>query len=368
MNAVDLFRYHSTAKDWTKLEESSAKSYLPKASRSVRFQQKLCQQGKEVTGDVASLGLFESVVNDASSSAATFFAGGPIWASSWCPMDGSKGDHVVALFADADFEADPIICPTEKSFSRTAASLIQFWTLQGSSSGISRPVFSMGLASDHGRVRSLQWCPSGGTAQQSDSCLSRLGLLAAGFEDGIVRIFPVPELSSLPEYDSTDHSLNIYKCDGSFVTLRRPDRGRDDDYADVHPCVKVVWFRGHRHRVVAASYADGNVALWDLETTSGLLRDDETNSIYPYKFFRTHLRNNLTYLDFSAESDADGFPVHLVTGSTDRMLATWDLTSPDDVPVREFRRFYVTDVAWMSHYPGNTSSSYDDSCLMNSTR
>ena len=112
---------------------------------------------------------------------------------------------------------------------------------------------------------------------------------------------------------------------------------------------------------------DGYVGLWDLNTTSSLLLD-ETNSIFPYKYFRVHLRNNPTFVDLSTESDPDGFPLHLITGSTDRMFTTWDLGSSDDFPIRDYRRMFITDVLWLSHYAANASVSHDDSCLQSNTR
>jgi WD40 repeat protein len=286
--------------------------------------------------------------------------------SAWCPLSDRKGDNIVALFAEQNFNTESFVSATKESISGHANSLIQLWTFRSNKAGIAIPVFALGIAVDFGRVRSLQWCPSGGPSEAGDY-LPRLGLLAAGCEDGAVRIFPVPELEYVPGYDAGHPGQNIYKCDGAIVTLRRPDGGRDDD-GHIYPCVKVAWFRGRRHRAVAASFADGNVALWDLETGSSLLRDEQTNSLYPYKFFRTHLRYNQTFLDLSTDSDADGFPVSLLTGSSDRMVFSWDLGSTDDVPVRELRRFCVTDVAWLNHYPGNASISHDDSFMLTNTR
>ena len=134
---------------------------------------------------------------------------------------------------------------------------------------------------------------------------------------------------------------------------------------------QVVWFRGRQHRVIAATFTDGYVGLWDIETTSSLLRDEKSCSIYPYRFFRTHLRNSQTFLDLSSEADGEGFPLHLFTGSTDRVVTSWDLGSAStlgDVPVRECRKHFVTDVTWLDHFPGNVSISHDDSCLQSNTR
>ena len=66
--------------------------------------------------------------------------------------------------------------------------------------------------------------------------MARLGLLAAGCEDGTVRIFFVPEFGALPTEVSSQH--RVFKCDKSIVTLRRPDDGVDGE-GHLSPCVKV---------------------------------------------------------------------------------------------------------------------------------
>lgn len=337
-------------------------AYLPRTRRSLKFLSKLCQQDKEVTSQESSLCLFESILHNET---ATFFAGGPIWASAFCPLEGRNEDHVIALYAEQTFDSESYICPTKESVSDRINSLIQLWSFRKTKTGCDPPVFLMGIAHDFGRVRSLQWCPSGGQSDTGNG-LPRIGLLAAGCEDGTVRIFTVPEYDSIPKTDPTVRH-NIFKCDDAVVTLRRPD----DDEDRLNPTVKVAWFRGRGHRVIAASFADGHVGLWDLDTTSSLLRDEETRTIYPYRFFRAHCRNNQTFLDLSTESDESGFPLYLATGSTDRMFTSWDLgssVSVGEIPVRECRRMFITDVAWLNHFPGNATVSHDDSCLQTNTR
>jgi len=353
-------RFHSCAENWIQIGESDLEDYLPKARSSLKFQLRFCQTGKESISEETTLGLFESTIQN---DAATFFAGGPIWASAWCPVEGPKTEHIIALFAEQTFDSEAFIRPAKETVMGHLKSLIQLWTFRKSKNSTDLPVFSMGIAHDFGRVRSLQWCPSGGQCD-NEGGLSRLGLLAAGCEDGTIRIFPVPQFESLPNQST---GLNIYKCDDVVVTLRRPDDGRDSN-GQLSACVKVVWFRGRRHRTIAATFSDGHVALWDLDTTSSLLRDDENRSIFPYRFFRAHLRNNQTFLDLSSEADENGFPLHLVTGSTDRMFTSWDLAGVGDVPVRESRRLLITDVAWLDHFPGNVIISHDDSCLQSNTR
>ena len=46
---------------------------------------------------MSTLHLFEATLHN---NAATIFAGGPIWASAWCPTKNKDYNHVVALFAE----------------------------------------------------------------------------------------------------------------------------------------------------------------------------------------------------------------------------------------------------------------------------
>lgn len=163
---------------------------------------------------------------------------------------GDKGLNVIALFAEQTFDSESLIRPIKLSRSQNLKSLIQFWTVGKTQTGIESAKFSMAIAHDFGRVQSLQWCPSGGQAE-AEGKLPRLGILAAGCEDGTVRIFSLPELSSVPNLDPNNPERNIFKS-GAIITLRRPEMEDDDLFS---PCMKVAWFRGRRHRVIAASFA-----------------------------------------------------------------------------------------------------------------
>lgn len=139
------------------------------------------------------------------------------------------------------------------------------------------------------------------------------------------------------------------------------------DQTTIIPCSKVVWFKGRGHRVVGASFVDGNIGLWDLETSSSLLRPTP-QTLLPYMFFRAHQTVNHTFLDLPLSHDKDGYPTCVVTASTDRNLYAWDITSGDGVVVRELRKFFATDVKFYHRYQAHVGVCFDDSSLISNTR
>lgn len=151
----------------------------------------------------------------------------------------------------------------------------------------------------------------------------------------------------------------------SFTTLQRPKGKIEEDV--MIPCSKVVWFKCRRHRVVGASFVDGYVGLWDLETTSCLLRPT-SHTFLPYKLFRAHQPVNQTFLDLPVTCDADGYPTCIATTSTDRNIYVWDLTSSDAIVVRELRKFFSTDVKFFHRFQAHVGVSFDDSSLISNTR
>ena len=89
--------FQSRTEDWVELNEAGQQDYLPVTRTSLKFESRHCVSGNETTSVAASLGLFESTLQN---NAATIFAGGPIWASAWCPIKNGNDSHVVALYAE----------------------------------------------------------------------------------------------------------------------------------------------------------------------------------------------------------------------------------------------------------------------------
>ena len=234
----------------------------------------------------------------------------------------------------------------------------------------------MGIVHDFGKIWCLKWCPSGcedidqGSRDKNvqNQFLPRLGLLAAACSDGTIRIFSIPKLSTLQNHNRDRVSL-CRAQPRSILTLGHS--GLAEENVISATCLSLSWFKGRGHRVIAGAYADGNIAIWDLETKSMLLRTqpnpNEGAMIYPYLYFRAHLTGVKISLDLGTEAlkeglededmfvdDADDgdescfFPRYLATGASDRVFAVWDLidgvtagSMGTILPIRQFRRHLV---------------------------
>jgi WD40 repeat protein len=157
--------------------------------------------------------------------------------------------------------------------------MIQIWsmgTLQDSGwpvsegavdgeAAVQRPVMAMGILHEGASVWDLKWCPSRastwdlpeGVPQPAtdvmvrddvpqDQQLPRLGLLAAAFADGSVKIFSVPHPSSLTQ-DATPVFVRLtpvaeYKLNASNVT-------------------SVNWSPHGHHQFLLTGYSDGTTTL-----------------------------------------------------------------------------------------------------------
>ena len=377
----------TTKHDWIRLNSEEMEEYLEKSNdTSICFKvDKMTEDktGHSLDSDMKQLKYFDSYIDVDS---CTFYTGGPIWASDWCPLTSSSviNIDVLALSVDMDFQTETKLATGMEQHLNTNQeiksnnSLLQLWScdLQGMSSArnenVCKPKMQIGITHDFGKIWCLKWCPSGcedldesKNQVHEDKFLPRLGLLAAACSDGSIRIFSIPQLSAL--VSEKEDCIALYKARyTSILTLCHSGITLDDGAANP-ACLSLSWFRGDGHRVVAGAYADGNVAIWNLETKSVLLRTQPSVNIgiklYPYMFFRAHLTGVKISLDFGTESletlnddsgmedDTDEdrfFPRYLVTGSSDRVFAVWDLADGvtagsmgSIVPIRQFRRHLI---------------------------
>ena len=217
----------------------------------------------------------------------SFNAGGPIQSSAWCPQTLGNRD-VLALIAGIDFDFDP----PKKSF-------IQFWTFNSGSLE-----FAGGLALDY-KINCMKWCPSLNNEEEvtdEPKFQDRLGLLAVACSDGCVRILAISKKmfeSSEPKIFMAKYSFTLKRSSNTSIA-----------------CLKIDWFKGPGHRLIAGSFTDGTVALWDLITKSPLLK--AADGLFPLKSFHAHEPGSRPTLVLS--QDLQSWPMYLVTGGFDRKL------------------------------------------------
>ena len=125
-----------------------------------------------------------------------FYCGGSIQSTAWCPMpaiiNGTTLERDQYLALSVFHEEHRLRSATGATFESDY--LIQIWNcgkLNNAQPAQEIPELDLCIAHCYGRVWSLIWCPSGCYDSQ------RLGLLAAACSDATVRLFSIPNTSTL---------------------------------------------------------------------------------------------------------------------------------------------------------------------------
>ena len=357
--------WNTKREDWRALSEEEAKKHLPapRDSKSVQFSvASTAESGEERSkGSRGSLGLFEASFSrkvkgeeeSKHATATTFFAGATVWGAAWCPSsssgEGDSRDRYLAVSTNHP-EADK---------EDASSGLIQIWRFSSGGEDDDRAEMALGIAhKGRGRVWSLKWCPSLAPSKKDSGTLPRLGLLACAGSDGQVWIYSVCRPESLqqkqpsprkPKPKKTSASvanlLPIYSCD-PVRTLRISPDGESSP----PECLSLSWHRGLSHRSVAAGFSDGSFSLWDLSQPEGSLSRDG-RALFPRLHSRRAHSAPVLSLDLSDDS-APGrphLPALLATGSSDRYVSVWDLSSPSTQPAHTAKRGLVTCVSFLRH-------------------
>ncbi|KAF9932211.1 hypothetical protein FBU30_008766 [Linnemannia zychae] len=195
-----------------------------------------------------------------------------VWAMDWCPLpshrEKSKNMDYVAIGGFPDTAENCIardqLYPLGKQDAHP--NMIQIWSMncntndQGELQGKSRASLDMCILHSYGAVIDMKWCPTGSLmdAGSSNGDLTRLGILAAAFSDGSVRIFSVPEPNSLREH------LNIVTPGDSIpepVYLEYPEPYVTIRMNDINfMCIN--WGTSER---LAAGLSNGTIGVWDMK-------------------------------------------------------------------------------------------------------
>lgn len=339
---------------WRLLDEQEAESRLPKfrespCIKSFRFGAK--GKGQQLPWE--RLPLFGSCVPSGRDCChLTFYPGGAVWASAWCPMAPGPGGHhkpaaqspmrrqwvALACCPDPDLE-HPL---TETS---SEPGLIQIWDLgtlnlkrgpgEREEEGGCPPRLALCLAHDFGFVTDLAWCPSGCCQE------GRLGLLAVACGDGYARILSIPfpdALGSAPP----EGRWPLYSTDGQ-CSLRL---GVPPGSLGLVPCTRVAWDVAKGHGRMAAGYADGRVGLFQLaaEPLQQQLAGTGEGEREACWMWQAH-QAAITGVGFTPQG-------HLATASLDHSTRIWDLERPGPVPLSSFSKGPVRHMALSPHWNG----------------
>lgn len=274
------------------------------------------------------------------------FAGGPIRAASWCPIPSLK-ENVSQYIALAPISNPDEAYPINKAIKHKG--MIQIWNC-GDLKCAQDPSLALCIAHEYGVVWSLDWCPSGiyettnGNVEDETCGLNRLGLLSASFSDGSIRVYLIPHPHQINTnskffYKVPDFTLFPYSFESMEIQ-----------------CLKVAWCGSKGHTLIAGSYTNGMVCIWNLTTTSLLLKRKDENEgtiLYPINSIPAH-NGVCATVSFCPRTNGQ----HIVTGGNDRTVRFWDLAQPEQ-PLTIIRKGIVTDSVWLPHWAG-AFVSFDD--------
>lgn len=345
---------------WTCLSESEAAPYLPVEEKSPLFT--IQREGIEDNGALYRLNRFNSLQPHEERRDVSFFVGGPVWAMEWCPTpEGSAAPQYVCLYCHKSMDETHSVAGLHRG-----PALLQLWslgTLQQEGSA-DKAGLAYAVATDHGCVWDMKFCPSGAWEPPSTSRkhpqMSRLGLLAVAFSDGSVVLYSLPHPNALQSCQRTqvkDGSLPKHViCKVQCTTTLQVGSIQAGSPSESGQCFSLSWMPSKPHHHLAAGFYDGTVAIWNLLTKSLLQRvcqPDGSLKLYPFQSFLAHDHAVRSIEWCKANSN------FLVTAGNDRKIKFWDLRRLYE-PINSIKRFLSTEVAWLLPYNGVTVAQ--DNC------
>ncbi|NWI86993.1 TF3C2 factor, partial [Pitta sordida] len=342
---------------WMCLSDSEAATYLPAEEKSPLFS--IQREGIEDNGALYRINRFSSLQPHPERLDVSFFVGGPVWAMEWCPTpEGSAAPQYVAVSCHRSMEETHSMAGLH-----TGPALLQLWglgTLQPEQGFPEKAGLAYAIATDHGCIWDMKFCPSGGweppTMARTHPQMSRLGLLAAAFSDGRVVVYSLPHPSALRRAKTTQvKGLSLGPQVQCIATLQVGSIQAGNG-SECGQCFILSWMPSKPHHHLAAGFYDGTVAIWNLLTKSLLQcvhQPDASLKLYPFQCFLAHDHAVRSMEWCKADSN------FLVTAGSDRKIKFWDLRRLYE-PINSIKRFLSTEVAWLLPYNGVTVAQ--DNC------
>ncbi|GCB72827.1 hypothetical protein scyTo_0002209 [Scyliorhinus torazame] len=339
--------------DWSFLSQSESLKYLPNEVNSPIF--KIKREGLRENPTIQKLRRFQSLPAHKDRWDVNFFVGGPVWCLEWCPTpEGSAACQYAAIYCNKGMD------DRHKLMDQHAEpTLLQIWQLgdlQQEQCPQMNAAFAYGIATDYGCIWDMKWCPSGAwelpeTTRKSPQ-MARLGILAAAFSTGKVVVYSLPHPESLKmykmKYSKASSIQGPHICKVQYTVILEIGSVQFSGSSQCGQCFCLDWMPSGEHDYLAAGFYDGTVALWNLNTTSLLLRvqqGDGTLKVYPFHSFVAHDHAVKAIVWSKAHSN------FLVTASPDRKIKFWDLRRTYQ-PINEIKRYLNTEVAWLLPWCG----------------
>ncbi|KAG0203210.1 hypothetical protein BGX28_004443 [Mortierella sp. GBA30] len=259
-----------------------------------------------------------------------------VWALDWCPLpsyedEPEKNMNYVAIGGLPDTAENCIIQEQLFPLGKQEAHLnmIQIWSLncntddQGELQSDPKGYLALCIVHSYGAVLDLKWCPTGNLKEAGSAPdeLDRLGILAASFSDGTIRIFSVPEPSSLraklgrTTAQGTNPDPVYIEYPEPHVTIRMGDI-----------CfMSISWGTAER---LAAGATNGTVPIWDMKSMLSQSRETlaERESEYLDPVYLPQVHDvSVRSVDWFRNEDPEVVPWIIVSSGYDGRVRYTDL-------------------------------------------
>ncbi|KAF9390209.1 hypothetical protein CPC16_005255 [Podila verticillata] len=260
-------------------------------------------------------------------------AGLSVWALDWCPLPSNdeQPEKNMDYIAVGGFPDTAENCrqrdqtyPLGKQDSHP--NVIQIWSVncetdeEGTLQGVPDVYMALCILHSYGAVLDMKWCPSGNLmeAGTEPGSLVRLGILAATFSDGTIRIFSIPEPKSLKAHlglNARSKETIYIQFPEPYVTLRLGE-----------VCfMSINW--GTPQRLVAGC-TNGTVAIWDtksmLDQSSETLAEKDSEYLDPIYLPQLH-DVSIRSVDFLRDQDPNIIPTAIISTSYDGRVRFTDI-------------------------------------------
>lgn len=323
--------WQASVRDWDLLTyEIDRRRYYPPERKSVHFKSFDAPWSPIEAGGCR----FFLGGNSGQAKSLVFYTGGTSTSAAWFPKP-PTGD--LAQMGQKELLAISVNCNSmERSLyykdSKDVTGCIQFWSVDMAAASGTKydAVLNFMVGHNFGHIFEMTWCPLGASWQpkvkndSGDNIMSRLGLLALACGDGLIRILSIPHLGDLPTRiianDSIIESTQIYRVK-PICTLMAPGVGPSTD-CQISACTSLCWNVQENQRLIAAGYANGTVALFDLANYSPILYSTQEHR-HIYQPLKSWIAHGMPVTGIGILS-SDFKRTFIVTGSRDKQLKLWN--------------------------------------------
>ncbi|GFQ82364.1 general transcription factor 3C polypeptide 2 [Trichonephila clavata] len=307
--------------------------------------------------DWIELKCFESIAHEGSNKA-TFFVGGPVQSSAFCPTPRNKIVNQYIAVASSH------ILYNKHSYVHTknAGGFIQFWNLGCLHESLvlnQAPSLELAIYHTHGRITQMKWCPRGCYDDSSETDgLPRLGLLALSCSDASIRIYSIPQLNLLPK-EHNNGTLPV--CGTSPSVILTPLFGEPCSVTRKSMATCIEWQKNGQQ--IAAGFGNGTICLWMLKTSMTITTHNEKGllTVQPYLIFQAG-GTPVTSISFAPLNNCRW----LASSSFDKTLRFFDLYDTS-MPFCSVKRGFAFNCEWGTDFCGAYVSLHDGILFKGST-